>query len=49
MKTNQEVDFKLTKEEKKEIEALDMKKSLFYDHTTPESVEMMKELEEKLK
>ena len=29
--------------------ALEMKKSLFYDHTTPESVEMMKELEEKLK
>ena len=49
MKTNQEVNFKLTEEEKKEIEALDMKKSLFFDHTTPESVEMMKEFEEKFK
>jgi 2,5-diketo-D-gluconate reductase A len=45
MKTNQEVDFKLTEEEKKEIEALDMKKSLFFDHTTPETVEMMKGFE----
>lgn len=41
MKTNQQVNFKLTDEEKKEIEALDTKKSLFFDHTTPETVEMM--------
>ena len=45
MKTNQEVNFKLTDGEKKEIEAMDAKKSLFFDHTTPETVEMMKGFE----
>ena len=45
MKTNQKVDFKLTDQEKKEIEALDTKKSVFFDHTTPETVEMMKGFE----
>ena len=45
MKTNQKVDFKLTDQEKKEIEALDTKKSVFFDHTTPEIVEMMKVFE----
>ena len=48
IKGNGQVDFKLTDEEKKEIETLDTKKSAFFDHTTPESVEMMKELEKKL-
>ena len=45
MKTNQEVNFKLTNEEIKELEALDTKKSVFFDHTTPETVEMMKGFE----
>ena len=45
MKTNQEINFKLSDDEKKEIEALDTKKSLFFDHTTPETVEMMKGFE----
>jgi len=45
MKTNQQVNFTLTEAEKKEIEALDTKKSVFFDHTTPETVEMMKGFE----
>ena len=45
MKTNQIVDFKLSDEEKKEIGAMDTKKSMFFDHTTPETVEMMKGFE----
>ena len=45
IKSNGQVDFKLTDEEKKEIEALDTKISMFFDHTTPESVEMMKGFE----
>ena len=48
IKSNSQVDFKLTDEEKKEIETLDTKKSAFFDHTTPESVEMMKEFEKNL-
>ena len=48
IKGNGQVDFKLTDEEKKEIETLDTKKSAFFDHTTPESVEMMKEFEKNL-
>ena len=48
IKGNGQVDFKLTDEEKKEIETLDTKKSTFFDHTTPESVEMMKEFEKNL-
>ena len=48
IKSNGEVDFKLTEEEKKEIEALDTKTSSFFDHTTPESVEMMKGFEKSL-
>ena len=45
MKTNQEVNFKLSADEKKAIAALDTKKSMFFDHTTPETVEMMKGFE----
>jgi 2,5-diketo-D-gluconate reductase A len=45
MKTNQEVNFELTDEEKKQIEALDAKKSLFFDHTTGESSELFKSFE----
>ena len=45
MKTNQNVAFKLTDDEKKEIKNMDTKKSLFFDHTTPEMVEQMKQWE----
>ena len=48
IKSNGEVDFKLTEEEKKEIEALNTKKSSFFEHTTPETVEMMKGFEKSL-
>ena len=45
MKTNQDVSFKLTDDETKEIKSLDTKKSLFFDHTTPEMVEQFKQWE----
>ena len=45
IKSNGEVNFTLSDEEKKEIETLDTKKSAFFDHTTPEIVEMMKQYE----
>ena len=45
MKTNQQVNFTMTEAEKKEIESLDTKKSVFFDHTTPETEEMMKGFE----
>ena len=48
IKSNGEVNFTLSEEEKKEIETLDTKKSQFFDHTTPESVEMMKGFEKSL-
>ena len=39
MKTNQNVAFKLTDDEIKEIKNMDTKKSLIFEHTTPEVLE----------
>lgn len=49
MRTNQEVDFVLTDEEKKAIKAMDTKTSQFFDHEAPEAAELFLQFEEQRK